>query len=225
MASETRRWDLAVLVPMVILIIMAVIFWHAEVAINDAMLESKKVEIHNEVDMMAVGASVAPNLCDYQSSLESMVAHLDARPLIFAGAYSQVDGQSLELFTDRDNATTFDPTEYDEFQYSIKGAESGWVMIGFTPDGGVYRDMHLYWRWLDDSSDTGDRYLIVAAVSKFSITVQVARWATIAPFASILVTFLLDVWLAIFLIRLGYVHGMRNDDGDKKKWRSYEGRR
>jgi hypothetical protein len=229
--GEARRWEIAVLVPLVILLGLAFVFWHAEGAIYEAQLEGKRVEIWNEVNMLAAGMDANPGKAwhEHESNLQAMVAYLDSQPLTFAAAY-RPSVRGPQLITNRDNATNFDPLSEPLFLAEMEAADMqrksfGWVSIGFTPDigatAGVYRDMHVYWRRMPVYAEPDQQYLVVSAVSKHSVSVQIAQWIRITPLISIVVTFMLNIWVAVMLIRLGIVWG----DREGEKWRAGEGRR
>ena len=215
-----KRWTIALLVPAAFLIMLCFLNALITAEINKNLLDNKREEIHNELGMIAAAVNADPNdpWDSHKENILQFMKFLDAKPLTFAAAYLQ-DGSDLLLMTERDNATNFDPRNFTEFREKIKKQDVGEIVIGFTPTGGVYRDMYLSFVWVPDYSESHERYLLVAAVSKFSITIKLNRWVSIALLVGVIACTLVLGWLIYCKLVLGHISGMRWGDTPKQKHR------
>ena len=205
------------LLPLVFIIFNAVYFRQATVEIKDTLLQEKYTEIVNFVDALTVtvDADVERGREGYETTIEDAVKFIDNLPLVFAAAYTLNDGE-LVLFPElRNYETNYEPTDYPEFVNAVLTHESGELIMGFTPENQPYRDMHIYYRWMPTISDVQTHYLVVAAVSQYSVTAKVAEWVSVGQIINTIVTFVIILTLIMLLARLGYVYGSRNGD----KWR------
>jgi hypothetical protein len=158
---------------------------------------------------------------DHERNIQNSMEFLDRLYQVYGSAYKIADGQ-LVLITERFYETSpFEPLEFPEFWDAIFTQESGSLIIGYTPEGQDYRDLHLYFRWMPLYFPADERYLVIAGVSKDSITSTLALWVSIGQWVSMAITFLINAWLITLLARLGYIYEER--DGDK--WRDRKGRR
>ena len=205
-----RRCIFALLTIFVFCVMLTLINIGVETATTQNLLENKCEEVKNELGMIAAAVNADPTdpWDSHKDNILHFMAFLDAKPLTFAAAYAQ-SGSDLLLMTKRDNATNFDPRNFNAFRDAIKKNDDGEVVIGFTPTGGVYRDMYLYYMWVPDYSEPHERYLLVAAVSKFSITVKLARWVTIANLFGTVINVLLCLWNMRWKVILGHISDWR----------------
>ena len=161
----------------------------------------------------------------YRADNEVCILHfmkyLDAKPLTFAAAYLPHAGE-LTLLTERDYATNFDPRNFEVFMDAISQDDEGSMIIGFTPDGGEHRDMYLFFMWVPDYSEPTERYLLVAAVSRFSITIKLERWVTLAPLVGVVALFFICCWVIYLKVKLGHIRDMRNGKTLSDKYRPVE---
>ena len=196
--------------PLVFLIVLIALNVLVTSATQENLLDNKFEEVKNELGMIAaaVNADPADPWHSHEDNILHFMAFLDAKPLTFAAAYMP-EGTDLKLLTERDNATNFDPREFDVFTDAVRENDMGSLVIGFTPTNGGYRDMHLYYMWVPDYSAPHERYLLVAAVSRFSITIKLGRWITIANLAGVIFNFLLCCYNIFYKTSLGHVSGMR----------------
>jgi len=188
--------------------------------IDNALLDEKYIETKNCVDMLCVAVDANPgrDWQEHENNITASVAFVDNLPLTFAAAYKPVDG-TLILITERDYATDFNPLIYDDFHAAVNENASGDLTIGFTPKGGEYRDIRLYYRWLPSYSPDGEKYLVVTGVSRYSVVVGIPALFTIGQWISTVILsalFLLFIYLDAVL---GYIWLRRG----KEPWRDERG--
>ena len=209
-----RRKKYLIMLPIVFLVINAFYFMHASKEIQKTLLKEKYVEVINAVDMLATAVEASPNY-DYESNIRDSVEFMDKLYQIYTGAYKLIDGD-IVLITDRIYETSsFEPFDYYEFSSIVFEQEDGRLIIGYTPENQTYRELYLYFRWMPVYSLPSEQYLVVAGVSQYSITAAVAQWVSIGQLASMAITFIIDTWLIILLVHLGYVYEQRGNN----KWR------
>ena len=212
---------MAFLIPLLLLAIMSIIYVYVAQETERAFLASKYDEVKNEVGMIAAAANADPDdpWDSHEDNIREFMKFLDAKPFTFAAAYKP-DAGELTLMTERDNATNLDPRTFDVFMDAIYTAEQGELVFDFTPEGMDTRAMHLYFEWVPNYSKPTEKYLLVAAVSRYSVTIKVPYWITLAPLVGVALAFLVCVWAIILKVGLGHVSGMRIVDLVYGKWRS-----
>jgi len=197
-------------------------YWnlHSARLIDEALLEEKLIETINCVDMLCAAIDANPELdwWYHEENIKVAMTFADSMPMTFAAAYKPVDSE-LVLITERDYATNFEPFLFEEFLTAIDSKESGELILGFTPENGKYRDVRIYYRWLPAYSPDGEQYLVVAGVSKYSVTVSISAIFTIGQWIS---TIILTILFLIFIYLdavLGYIWFKRG----KEPWRDETG--
>jgi len=205
------------LLPVAFLVLNALFFSHATQEIEKTLLKGKYLDAINFVDMLAaaVEATSDRDWRDHEKNIRDSVEFVDRLHQVYAGAYKRIDDE-LVLFTERYYETSvFEPLDYAPLMDAINSEDYGRIVIGYTPEEQGYRELHIYFRWMPLYSPTGERYLVVVGVSRLSVEPIIARWVSIGKLASMVMTFLLNIWLVIMLTRLGYVYEEREGD----KWR------
>ena len=193
-----------ILIPVVFLLLNALFFQYAVKKINSAVLQEKYVEITDAVDMLAAAVEANPDRVwyEHERNICGSVEYLDSLYQIYCAAYKPVDGD-LTLITERYYETSmFEPLDYPEFIEAIHTRESGGLVIGYTPDNQPHMDLHVYFRWTPLYSAASERYLIIAAVSQHSVVTEIPVWVSAGQWASMAVTFVLNVWLILLIVRM-----------------------
>jgi hypothetical protein len=206
-----------ILTPVLFLILNAIYFMYASKEIRQTLLDEKYVEIVNAVDMLsaAVEANSERLWFDHEQNIKDSIEYYDILPQIFAAAYKVIDGE-LVIFTDRVYETSpLEPLERDEFIQAVFSNEQGSIVIGDKPKNQEYREVYLYYRWMPIYSAPDERYLIVMGVSYYSVSSTVPMWVSVGQWASMGVTFAINIWLILLLVRLGHIYESRQGD----KWR------
>ena len=205
------------LIPVIFLIANAFYFMHATQEIENTLLMEKYTETINMVDMLAAAVEANDDRYweDHEQNIVDSVEFTDKLYQVYAGAFKPVDGD-LVLISERIvHSAPFDPLVYDEFITAISEQESGRVDVWYGEGTQYSRELHLYFKWMPLYSMPGERYLVVAGVSHYSVTVNVPMWVSAGQWGSMGVTFIINVSLILLLARLGHVYEQR--DGDK--WR------
>jgi hypothetical protein len=192
------------LIPVVFLLFNAFYNLYVIRSIKDVLLEEKYIETVNSIDMLgaAVDANNSRYWEDHEQNISASINFMDNLPMVFAAAYKPVDGV-YTLITEREYSTNFDPMVYSEFIKAIKTQTSGGVVVGFTPEGGDYRKLHLNFRYMPTYSPPEERYLVVTGVSHYSVMVHVPTIFTFGQWVSTLITFAINVWLIALIARHG----------------------
>jgi len=214
--SDPRRKYL-LLIPLAFLIVNAAFFRYANQRVEEALLEEKLAAVSDAVDMLAAAAEADPlrPWADHEQNIREAVEFLDRLYQVYAGAY-KVEGDRLELITGRFYETSiFEPLEHRAFLNAISTGDQGNVVVGYTPENQDYRELHLYFRWLPLYAPAGDRCLAVAGVSRYSVVTRIPALVSAGQWASMAVTFVLQVWIVVLLAHLGSVWERRRGD----KWR------
>jgi len=212
-----RRYRFILLLPLAFLILNAVYFRYATVEIQKVLLNEKYIGIENEVDMLAAAVNANPERywVDHEDNIRDSVEFLDKLHQIYAGLYKFSEGQ-LTLISERFFETTpIEPLDFIEFRELVSTQEHGKYIVGYTPETQTYRELYLYFRWMPGYSPEHERYLVIAGVSKYSIATNVALWVAAGQWASMAITFVLNVWLVLLITRLGSIYDKRTGE----KWR------
>jgi len=206
------------LLPVVFLILNALYYQYAVRRIQDTMLQEKNVEICDTIDMLSAAVDATPERkwYDHEENIIGAMEDIDRLYQVYGAAYKTVDGE-LVLITDRVYETTiFDPLDYPEFVNAIKTQDSGDLIIGYTPENQTYRELHLHFQWMPLYSGPDERYLVVGGVSKYSIITKIPVMVSVGQWVSMAITFIINAWLIILIVRLGYIYVQRKGD----KWRN-----
>ena len=110
------------------------------------------------------------------------------------------------------NEDDFDPMIYTEFVSMVNQQEQGDLVIIYSPDQKTSRELHLFFRWVSVHPGS-DKCLLIIGVSEDDVTAEVSLWVSVGQWTSIIITFLLQVWLVVLVTSLGVEDG-NNDHGD-----------
>ena len=202
---NNRRWKYVALLPLMILILSAVFFMYAGREIENALLHTKFNDMVVFVESLntAAEANQGRSASDHEAYIHKAIEHLDRQPQLFAAVYQLADDE-LTIVTERWYETSpLDPLARAEFREAIAGNEYGTLVMSDTPEGQQHRENLVYFRWMPPHTPDGSRSLMVVAVSYLCIDSTPMLWVAIGQWASIAVTFALNVWLVILLVRLG----------------------
>jgi len=211
-----------VLAPVIFLILNAMYFMYASNEIQNTLLNEKYIEAVNAVDMLyaAVEADPEHDWVGHELQIRDSIEYFDTLYQIFAAAYKLVDGK-LVLITNRVYETSpLEPLSRDEFLKAVFANEQGSLVIGDKPDNQEHREVHIYYRWMPSYAPTEDKYLIVTGVSNYSVVSVIPFWVSAGQWASMGITFAINIWLILLLVRLGNIYEKRNGD----KWRKGDDR-
>jgi hypothetical protein len=215
------KWKYLLLVPIVFLAMSGIYFRHAAKEIQNALLGEKYKEAIDIVDILAaaVEANTERQWQDHEQNIVASVEYTDRLYQVYAEAYKPIDGELVSITERFYETSPFAPFEFAEFIEMAAAKESGSLVIGYTPDDQDYRGLHLYFRWMPLYSPPDERYLVIVGISRYSVVSTVPLWVSAAQWASMGLTFAINVSLILLLARLGYIYDLRHGN----KWRKEDG--
>jgi hypothetical protein len=209
------------MIPIALMLFSVVYFRLVTHHINTTRLQEKIVEIIHLTDGLAAAVEGNPRRPwhEHDANVINNVEFIDSLYQVYAAAYWLEDGK-LSLITKRNFETSiFEPLDYPDFIAAVNASENGTITIGYTPEDQDYRDLHMYFRWMPLYSPPDERYLVVAGVSKHSLTIALSLWVSIGLWIIVVVVLALCFTLAVRHIQLGYHWDSRADDPVTGKWR------
>ena len=218
--KDSGRKKLLLFIPLAAAILIYISIQFSGNVTQDLLLREKFVAIHNMVDAIEASVNVESS-ADVETLLVhslSSVAYIDAQPYVYAAAFTLLDGE-LVLLSERDNATDFNPLDYDAFIQATQDNAVGELTIGFTPSGMEYRDLLMYYKWMP----TELPYLIVIGVSRYSVTTQIPAVLSMNLWIMLFVTLAAMLWSFYIGIRqimrtdkvkTAYLASLHLKDGD-----------
>lgn len=163
-----------------ILFVVADIF--AFSAVGDAILAEKRITV--EKSLHRIGDyinSQAEYYGDWDTdiwqdgTIIDYMAAYDAEEMTFAAVYRQ-NGETITRQSERTlsyEGSAFDPLNYSEFTDAVRGeSDRGSLELSFTPKGDKERTMYTYWRRSPDPAKYDGEYLLVVAISKYTVLSQ-----------------------------------------------------
>jgi hypothetical protein len=206
------------MVPILFLILNALYFNFEIKAINSALLRQKRTEARHLANMLAqeVELDATATLDGQERIVKYSIEYIDRIYQFYGAAYKYFDGRLTRFTPSVDETSPINIMDYPEFVEAINTQESGDVVIGYTPVDQGYRDLNLYFRWMPLYAPPEQRFLTVIGVSEYSVSAEIPFWVSLAQWISTLITFALNSWLIIMLVRLGHIYHSRNGD----KWRN-----
>jgi len=193
---------------------------YATKEIQRALLNEKHIEIVNALEMLGAAVDANPNRqwLDHESYVRESVEFIDKKDQVYACLYKVIAGELVPISERFYETSPLEPTESNEFVDLVFTQENGDFIIGYEPDNQAHREMHLHFRWLPLYSPENERYLVVAGVSEYSVTTVISMWVSVGQWISLLVTFGLNMWLVLLLVRLGGVYADRKGEKWRKEW-------
>ena len=213
-----NRWKFLVLIPFAALIVSALFFQYATGEIQGALLRETFASTSGYVEMLsaAIEANPVRNAEAYERNVVDSIEYVNSQHPVYASAYKFVDGELFHATGRAFEASAFEPLRYPDFVQAITRLDRGDVAIEYAPEGEARREVYLHFRWMPLYAAPARRYLVVVGVTRDSVTARVAEWVAVGQWACVAVTFALNMWLVLLLMRLGYVYDARAG----VKWRS-----
>lgn len=217
MAILSHRWKKYLLIiPLAALILfVAVYYMNENRIIREILLTEKFITVTDSVDMLAdaVEVNAATGGRRNANFIVSCTESIDKIYQVYACAYSYDDGyleQISERYSENANdVTLFDPFDHPEFAEAVYANDMGSVTVE-----SMGLDRYLYYRWMP-LGDYGQKFLVVAGVSRLSVITQIPILVSIVPWVFTAVLTGLTVGLVLLLTRLGYIYKSRHGG----KWR------
>jgi len=156
--------------------------------------EEKKLEVAmmaNHVDKFIARDNDWEQEHDYyQQSLVYDMDALDSANMTYAVVYNY----ALEPLSKQVNYQGgFNPMVYPNFIKAVHENEMGDMIFPFTPSNGPARDVYLHYRWIPTGPQYNNRFLVVVAMSKYTIVTQTEGWYKTGSVALIVVTSILNI--------------------------------
>ena len=181
-------------------------------ATQAAFLYERVATSSSAMDMLAAGVEAEPGRAwrDHEKNIRDAVEHLDREYQVYAAAFKLIDGD-YEMFTERYVETSpFEPFDFEEFVDAVATADYGKLVIHYKPDRQEARDLHVYFRWIPLYSGRGERYLVVAGVSKHSIISNAHKWLSVG-------LWILTVAVGVVAVRQIFRHA--KSESATREWR------
>ena len=185
------------LLPIVIMIASAAFFGKLSQAMENNLISENFAEKKLAVSLMANHTDEFIQLdqdweSEYEYYKQSLVFDMEALDRAYM-TYAVVFDQNLNPLSEQTNYMGgFDPFAYDSFIKAIHDNNMGDMVINFTPDGGQARDIYLHYRWIP-TGDYKDKFLVVVAISKYTVMTKTDAWFKSGSVALIAITAILNI--------------------------------
>ena len=209
------------LLPITIMISFSLFFYQVLEEVNLELLHEKFVEKRTNINLIGtqidrfIEIDADWEQYDYQSIIAYNMQYIDELPMTFAAAYDEHFNPLSERSLSYEDAP-FEPTVFPEFIRAAIDNENGELILKFKPTNDAERDMHVYYRWVPSNPSLNNRFLIVVAISKYSITTASAKWIEYGAIFLIIITSTLNFVMVALICRLGQIYSAR---AKKNKWR------
>jgi len=199
---------------LIILIGFAVYFQVARTHLSDALLHEKIVAVENDVNYIC---AIFDYLVErdgtwdrerYQDVLAFATKQLDATPNIYAELLDEDFNTLSERIIPVDDRWRFDLKNYPELIELLRKDDTGEYHVGVRGSDGTLLGVQLHWRKMPADSRHGDRVLLIAGVSHFSVSTQLAKGLNYGIIALFSIS---AVFVAFSLIMLTF--GRKPQDG------------
>ena len=205
-AIRETRWKYLLLIPLVCLLLSGANILGSVRKIYEILLDEKHKQIVNFVELLTknVDGDAKRGREGYVATIREQTEYIDRMLQIYAAAY-RLQGDKLILITDRHFETSaFEPLDFPGLVEAVTrpGADKGGFVAGYMPEGQGYRELRLYYRWMPTVPDVSERYLVLAGVSEYSIASEMALRFSVGQWANMMLTFVLNVCLILFFLRL-----------------------
>jgi len=208
------KYKYLILIPLIFLILNAVYYRYMMAEINNKLLQEKFNQVAADVDILGQSITEFVNtdhdwgVYDYADKVSNLTTAIGALPHTVAEVYQQT-GDGLIMLSQKTTDTeerSFDPRRYQQFNAAVAKQEQGQMVLDFTAGRQKPQPMYLYFRWIPTGPKFENRFLVVVAVSRQSVTTPMALWVSIGQWASMAITFLLETWLVLLVSSLGRVY-------------------
>jgi len=184
--------------PVIFLLVNAYYFQFVSVQIQNSILSEKRMEIDNNVKMLAavVNQDEDRPKIDHEPNIVKAVEYLNSLPMTFAGVYKRING-ILTMISERNETIMFNPIRYSEFFDKIAKNESGSLELPYIEDGKVKENWHLYFQYMPKYAPPEKRLLVVTAIADHSVVNAIPLLESAGQWGSTVLTFLLNIILAV----------------------------
>jgi hypothetical protein len=203
-------------------------------AVTDALLEEKFLESKKHLDFLCnhvdneVEIDLDWGMYHYGDILKLDMEWLDGQYMTYAALFNE----ELELLSERSESVEAQPFEPfldkehgAEFTALVRAAanregrdtvENGEYIMRFAPDGAEPRDMYIYFRWVPTDSNLNSRFLVIVAVSEYSVISEINERMSFVGLVNIALSYLGEFAVILFVMSLGHIYEQRSG---KSKYR------
>ena len=210
---------------LIIVVLFCVFYAYAYPAYEEARVKEKAWDRQQEVNLLAgivdllVENEGTAGGVNYEQVLSYSMRYIETEfTSTFAQLYAEEDGELIPLLVLSPGVAggqKHNPLDYPEFVEAALNNESGSLTYWYeTPQAGG-RYVYMTYRWVPTDASHATRYLIAVAISKYSVSEQIASIIKIGTLALIVVTVLFILAASVLFCRLGYIYEQR----DGEKWR------
>jgi len=166
---------------LIILIGFAVYFQVARTHLSDALLHEKVVAVKNDVNYIGtildylVKRDGNWSKEKYQDVLAFTTQQLDATPNIYAELLDEQFNTLSERIIPADDRWRFDLKNYPDLIKLLQKENSGEYHVGVRGSDGTVLGVQLCWRWMPADIRHEDRVLLIAGISHYSVSTQLAK--------------------------------------------------
>ena len=221
------------LIPITVMILSSVFFSMLRKQGETSLINEKFAEKKLEVAMMANHADAfiakdndwGQQHDYYQQSLVFDMEALDKQNQTYAVVF---DSNLKQLSKQDFYNGGFDPMLYPSFLDAVRVNDMGDMVFHYTPAdtaaNGPERDVYVHYRWIPTGSSYQDRFLVVVAISKYTIVTKTAGWSNTGVAALIALTAVCN--LAMVAVMTWMYQAIKKLDQERKncsiglcKWR------
>ncbi len=204
-----------VLLPMIYLIGYGIFIRQSLEETNDLFVRQKREEMVRTINMLNETVSSAHSTMYAREHIVYAVETLDTLRESFAAAY-ELNYGIPSVISKRSIDTEFNPFNFDEFRVLVEEHEVGEFEVSYVPPGMPERHMYVYFRWMPMNMIEDSRFLVVAAVSEYSMTGDLPPNMSIAIWVNYAISFIMTTIVVILLLALGDIYSSRKHG----KWHS-----
>ena len=132
----------------------------------------------------------------YVDTILTSMEMIDALNMTYAAVFDE-NLQNMSARSPSYEGSPFEPCAFPEFEELAMSAETGDMILPFTPPGSAERDMHLHFQWLPSDTQLENRVLAVVAISKYTINTRISTW--VQSMSIVIVVSMIIV--AVFILR------------------------
>ena len=184
--KKTKSFISHIWLSVVVIITILVIFNAVSYGITSMMLKEKLIEkqltlqiISNQLDnIIKKDKDWIDAYRYYKDDIIADVELIDKVPMTYAAVFDK-ELQNLSARSPSYEGSLFMPERFFVFIEAIHSNEKGVVVLPFAPAGDKTRDMHVYFRWMPSDSSLDQRFLVVVAISEYTINTTISVWMEI----------------------------------------------
>ena len=222
-------WKYLVIVPMLISIGFGILNGYVSREAKAKLLEEKFVEKIRAIDRIAGDIDFFADTVGWgalglnEQILSRSMADEDAQPMTYAALFTE----TFENVSARSPSysSAFEPLEDSAYCGFVRSNDSGVYLMPYTPADAPEREMHIYHRWVPSDNRLEGRYLLIVAISEYSITNNLASWVNASLLSQTAYLFVTTICLTLLIVKAGVFLGKREKAQDGTIWRERDAAR